>query len=84
MNAALIETTTDAKGRTCYKVAGMVTTYDQQEALDLTATGVLDPLKCPLTRRTVDAPTPIQQNPKLFDGPAPVCNGSGNKFAWER
>jgi hypothetical protein len=48
-----IHTTVDAKGRTCYTVAGMVTTYDPQEAIDLTATGVFS-LNCPLTRSAVE------------------------------
>lgn len=73
----------DAKGRKCYVVAGMVTTYHEQEALDLTATGVIDPLKCPLTRKAVEAPTPLQQSPKMFNGASPICSGLNNKFAWE-
>jgi hypothetical protein len=49
----MIQTGTDTNGRTTYTVAGMVTTYDPQEAIDLTATGVFD-LRCMLTRSAVE------------------------------
>lgn len=39
-------------GRVAYTVAGMVTTYVEQEAIDLTQTGVF-PLHCAVTRRAL-------------------------------
>lgn len=62
-----IQRRVDAKGRVCFDVAGMVTTYDEQEALDLTATGVLDPLKCPLTRQAIPGPKYASQVVKYHD-----------------
>lgn len=42
-------------GRIAYTVAGMVTTYDMQEAIDLMQTGAFV-LNCPLTRQAMQAP----------------------------
>lgn len=55
MNTSAIKTEVDKNGRTRYIIAGMVTTYDAQEAIDLTATGVFK-LTCPLTLQAMEPP----------------------------
>lgn len=58
---SIISTKVDKTGRTCYVVAGMVTTYDAQEAIDLTATGVFK-LTCPLTLQAMESPCTVMSN----------------------
>jgi hypothetical protein len=77
--AAKIERRTDHTGRILYTVAGMLATYVEQEAIDLTQTGVFKVL-CPLTQSAV---APMLQDRRATDEPSPM-HGAVTKFPWER
>ena len=79
MNTAAIQTQVANDGRTLYTVAGMVSTYVEQEAHELTAEGVYAVL-CPLTRSIMESPTLVRRELE----PAPACTGTLEKFPWSK
>lgn len=81
MKQQLIKTHVDAHGHTCYVVAGEVTVYNEQEAIDLTATGVF-PVRCMLTLVAMNAPEPVPYIPSME--PLPESYGELRKFPWEK
>lgn len=78
-----IKTDTDDKGRTRYTVGPLVT-YDAQEAIDLTQTGVFK-IACPLTRRAIEPAAGHEMYAALtVRHVTPLAHGfSGTKFPWE-
>lgn len=76
----ILKRSTDRTGRRSTDVAGVVKVYDEQEALDLTATGVF-PARAWMK---AFAPSPPPPAPLSKDISAPNGRGLLDKFPWEK
>ena len=68
----------DHRGHDCYTVAGVVTVYNEQEAVDLETTGVLK-LNCPLTLLTVESMRDLPPPPRASELPVGAGQGTGGE-----
>lgn len=75
-----IERRKDRTGRIAFQV-GYALVYDEQEAIDLTQTGVFK-VRCPLTRQAMEH-TPTLPARSASNNP-PGCVGHLDRFPWDK